>query len=454
MKKWLALLLMGWALPAAAQFSISQLPPATTPLTGTEVFPCTQSGATKKCLTGSVAVTGLGFSVGNQAPVSGSKLKIDNQIQQNALFPVENEGGIWSSAGYAYSAISQTVDGTTVSGQGSSGPLMGLFAFLNNNGATAPAVANLGDCVARIAGGTCFGANFIARNANVNGTKLVGAELDMEPTAGTTIAASSTGLVLNTFNATSAGTAVQVGSVGGGSWLNGLLTSNIAGTHYGVVSGDPVTSNTFIDTRNGTFANASIVVGSSASQGIAFGGTSFVTRPYVYNDGADNLLIHGAQGVLITAPNGLIQQTALGVVARLGIVGNGNTFGTSEFSITQNTSNEATLINRSNAALRLGTNNTDHMDINGPGDVTINVPASGTAFTVTGVSGQLAVSATQPVGLPTFTVGTLPACNTTLKGGLAYVTDAAAAPVYNATVASGGAVIIPVFCNGTNWTNH
>jgi hypothetical protein len=53
----------------------------------------------------------------------------------------------------------------------------------------------------------------------------------------------------------------------------------------------------------------------------------------------------------------------------------------------------------------------------------------------------------------TYTVATLPACNAGLKATLAVVTDANA-PTYNATVAGGGAVTIPVFCNGTNWTAH
>ena len=56
--------------------------------------------------------------------------------------------------------------------------------------------------------------------------------------------------------------------------------------------------------------------------------------------------------------------------------------------------------------------------------------------------------------MPSFTVATLPAASAALQGSWAYVTDAAATPVYNATAAGGGAVVIPVFCNGTNWVNR
>ena len=52
------------------------------------------------------------------------------------------------------------------------------------------------------------------------------------------------------------------------------------------------------------------------------------------------------------------------------------------------------------------------------------------------------------------TVSTLPTCNSGAEGTFAAVSDAAATPVYNATVASGGSVHISVYCNGTNWVNH
>ena len=52
--------------------------------------------------------------------------------------------------------------------------------------------------------------------------------------------------------------------------------------------------------------------------------------------------------------------------------------------------------------------------------------------------------------LKAYTVGTLPAGTV---GDMAYVTDALA-PTYNATVVGGGAISVPVFYNGTNWTAH
>jgi len=54
---------------------------------------------------------------------------------------------------------------------------------------------------------------------------------------------------------------------------------------------------------------------------------------------------------------------------------------------------------------------------------------------------------TGPVGLPGYTVATLPAGT---QGDVAFVTDATA-PTFLATVTGGGAVVTPVFYDGTNW---
>jgi hypothetical protein len=58
------------------------------------------------------------------------------------------------------------------------------------------------------------------------------------------------------------------------------------------------------------------------------------------------------------------------------------------------------------------------------------------------------------VYLKGFTVGTLLACGSTVpQGGTAFVTDATG-PTYNAALTGGGAVVVPVFCDGTIWRSH
>jgi hypothetical protein len=52
--------------------------------------------------------------------------------------------------------------------------------------------------------------------------------------------------------------------------------------------------------------------------------------------------------------------------------------------------------------------------------------------------------------LTNYTVATLPSAVTSGKGARSFVTDALA-PVFGATVATGGAVAVPVYSDGTNW---
>ena len=54
---------------------------------------------------------------------------------------------------------------------------------------------------------------------------------------------------------------------------------------------------------------------------------------------------------------------------------------------------------------------------------------------------------------PATTVAGLPTCNGSTQDQIRVVMDANA-PTYNATVVGGGAVRIPVYCNGNNWTAH
>lgn len=48
------------------------------------------------------------------------------------------------------------------------------------------------------------------------------------------------------------------------------------------------------------------------------------------------------------------------------------------------------------------------------------------------------------------TVASLPTCNAAAKGRQFVISDATT-PAWNATVVGGGAVVVVVFCNGTNW---
>ncbi len=66
-------------------------------------------------------------------------------------------------------------------------------------------------------------------------------------------------------------------------------------------------------------------------------------------------------------------------------------------------------------------------------------------------SGDLTVGGT--IKTKSYTVATLPTCNVGAEGSIAYVTDAIT-PTYNGALTGGGAVRVPVFCDGSAWTSH
>jgi len=70
-----------------------------------------------------------------------------------------------------------------------------------------------------------------------------------------------------------------------------------------------------------------------------------------------------------------------------------------------------------------------------------------------GASGTGVVSIVSPLQLKSYTVATLPTCNTNNANSFLAVSDATS-PTYNAAITGGGSVVIPVFCNGSTWTAH
>jgi len=63
---------------------------------------------------------------------------------------------------------------------------------------------------------------------------------------------------------------------------------------------------------------------------------------------------------------------------------------------------------------------------------------------------QLNASTLSTISTTVYTVVTLPSAVTSGKGARAFVSDALA-PVFGATVVTGGAVATPVYSDGTNW---
>src|SRR5881394_1459545 len=75
-------------------------------------------------------------------------------------------------------------------------------------------------------------------------------------------------------------------------------------------------------------------------------------------------------------------------------------------------------------------------------------------FTGTTTNNALTITTTSQQSTGYSVAGTpLPTCNAGAKGTFAWVSDATT-PTYLATYAGSGAVVAPVFCNGTSWVTY
>lgn len=92
-----------------------------------------------------------------------------------------------------------------------------------------------------------------------------------------------------------------------------------------------------------------------------------------------------------------------------------------------------------------------------PGKILLQTGGSGAAATAQNTQ-VTALAINSGIGAGTiqhtvFVVSSLPSCPTVGAGSEAFVTDATA-PTYNTALTGGGAVGIPVFCDGTIWKAH
>lgn len=234
------------------------------------------------------------------AAAAGSVMAVQRYWKDSANYSLLTEGGIWSGSTYTAYAFHKEFTSANTPGAGNGtltgGPCTTLFLFANNNGSGGDVTPLVSDAIAKTDSGTVFGANFITRNENVNNVKMVGLEIDIQPTAGTTITGNSKGLIFNIFSISSLADVALIGGVSGGSWRNGFLTSSIREAHYGVAAGDPVTAKSFINLTNGAFSDGSYLANTGVTNGIRFGGAGFSTSSYFYADASINPTIKMGTG--------------------------------------------------------------------------------------------------------------------------------------------------------------
>ncbi|MCZ4073537.1 hypothetical protein [Agrobacterium sp. LMR679] len=122
------------------------------------------------------------FDYYRSAPVAGSKMKIEKLFEQADSHKLEDIAGIWPGQVGTFFGVSREFGPGYVSGTHS--PANAMFAYAANTGSTADVVASMSVAFSWQNSTTSFGANIIAGSApGVNGAKLVGVEIDVEPSA-------------------------------------------------------------------------------------------------------------------------------------------------------------------------------------------------------------------------------------------------------------------------------
>lgn len=248
------------------------------------------------------------LTIGGQTSAPGSLMRVDHQLENNTTAPMVTEGRIWPGITYAFAGISK--DFNSVNCPSTAVPCVTLFSFVVNNGSPGSTVAIIGDALAKTNGAKVFGSNLIARTGGGGiSADLIGLEIDMEPALADTVT-DGIGLVLNAFNKP-IGAAVQLGALGGGAWVNGYVSSHVKGAHFSTQVGDSTKATSFINTTNGLFSGAAIMLGKGASQAVDFGGGSWGTDTYFFGDTSHNMVINlGSGGTLVIRdPSGTIVHT-------------------------------------------------------------------------------------------------------------------------------------------------
>lgn len=241
------------------------------------------------------------YLVGNQTPVAGTSMKIDNLLENTIHYPLANEAGIWpGSTVYAYFAISKEITTADITGTGPT-PITAFFAYTNNTIPGADGVGALFDGVARVTNSHIWGFNSVARTGGGGITaKVVGGEIDVEYISGDNNTSDSGGLFINVFGGneiTGVGPAIQIGGVGG-FWTNGIVIAQSYGAGLAVNSGDANLTSLVDSETAGGFKEAAVIVGSWTNvnnQMVKWKGPSGGAT-VEYQDGSNNHFLRNLNG--------------------------------------------------------------------------------------------------------------------------------------------------------------
>jgi len=238
------------------------------------------------------------LQAGPAAPVSSAQQAIDWTIASNAdRADLINAGGYWTGNQYTSLGIGKSF---TSAQNGVNNITSFMMGVANGTNAAVVPLMTLGR--ARFSNSTIFGANIIANaDPGLTNVKLVGTEIDVEPSAGVIAAAGSGGLFINMFSTALPGPAIQISGVDGGTFNNGIVLGAVASNGAGLAAGGGETMGSLINaSAANTFTHAAVVLGTGVAKGIEFGTGGGGVSPYLYGDSANNLIAQlGASGAFV-----------------------------------------------------------------------------------------------------------------------------------------------------------
>jgi len=244
------------------------------------------------------------YDLARAIPIAGSKMKIEKLWERADTRKLEDIAGIWPGQVGTFFGVSREFDASYVTGTAS--PANAMFTYAANVGSNADVVASMSVAFSWANNKTVFGANIIAGSApGVTGAKLVGAEIDIEPSIAGAPAAGSGGLYINTFNLAVPGPAIQIGYVSGGTFNNGIIIDGVAGA--GVAGNSGAIMQSLINSAPASYTQDAIILGNQHKVRFNSSGGSPVS---VGCDTGNNLTITGA-GALITARSSTSEGTPL-----------------------------------------------------------------------------------------------------------------------------------------------
>jgi lysophospholipase L1-like esterase len=210
------------------------------------------------------------------------------------------------------------------------------------------------------------------------------------------------------------------------------------------------------------FARSSAVGAGGVAWGTYFNGTNYIakdvsTSSFITANGYVNFQVNTGNTVGATfspTERMRLNTTSLTLSSGIELIGaaSQNVFNT--ISTAVNAFGAATALTIGGTSTSAVTYNLGNNATAGATTKTINIGTGGASGSISNVNlGSATAGATSLITvngglkLPSYTVATLP---TVIVGVMVYVTDALT-PTYNTTVVGGGAEVIPVFYNGTNW---